>query len=141
MAENTENKGNTEEDEGKTRYSDEELKEFKEIIVAKIDKAKRDLELLSSSISHKDDHGTNDTSPSFKYMEDGSEVLTREEVAQQASRLKKFITHLEYALVRIENKTYGICRETGKLISKSRLRAVPHATLSKEAKMNQGGGK
>ena len=88
-------------------------------------------------MSHSDDHGTNDTSPTFKLMEDGSDVLSREETAQLAVRQQKFIKHLEDALVRIENKTYGICRVTGKLISKERLKIVPHATLSIEAKRQQ----
>lgn len=121
----------------KTRYSDAELQEFKQIILAKLEEAKNDLELLNSSISHKDDHGTDDTSPTFKIMEDGSDTLSREETAQLASRQEKFIKHLENALMRIENKTYGICRETGNLISKERLKVVPHATLSIAAKNNQ----
>jgi DnaK suppressor protein len=120
------------------RYSDDELIEFKEIIVRKLEEARNDLELLNSTISHKDDHGTDDTSPTFKIMEDGSETLSREETAQLAARQEKFIKHLENALIRIQNKTYGICRETGKLISKERLRVVPHATLSIEAKKLQG---
>lgn len=122
----------------KTRYSDAELEEFKEIILNKLEEAKNDLELLKSSISHKDDHGTDDTSPTFKMMEDGSETLSKEETAQLASRQEKFINNLNNALIRIENKTYGICRETGNLISKERLKIVPHATLSIEAKKNQG---
>lgn len=124
-------------DENKTRYSDAELKEFREIIEKKLEEAKKDLDLLKSSMSHSDDHGTNDTSPTFKLMEDGSDVLSREETAQLAARQQKFIKHLEDALVRIENKTYGVCRVTGKLISKERLRIVPHATLSIEAKLKQ----
>lgn len=121
----------------KTRYSDAELQEFKEIILSKLEEAHKDLELLMSSMSLKDDHGTNDTSPTFKLMEDGSDVLSREETAQLASRQQKFIKHLKDALIRIENKTYGICRVTNKLISKERLRIVPHATLSIEAKRQQ----
>jgi len=121
----------------KTRYSDSELKEFREIILQKLEEAKKDFDLLKSSMSHSDDHGTNDTSPTFKLMEDGSDVLSREETAQLAVRQQKFIKHLEDALVRIENKTYGICRVTGKLISKERLKIVPHATLSIEAKRQQ----
>ena len=121
----------------KTRYSDSELEEFKAIILEKLEEAKKDLELLSSTMSHKDDHGTDDTSPTFKLMEDGSDVLSREETAQLALRQQKFIKHLEDALMRIENKTYGICRVTGKLIPKERLKVVPHATLSIEAKMAQ----
>ena len=90
--------------------------------------------VLKGSLSHKDDHGTNDTSRSFNMMEDGAETLMREENAQLASRTEKFIKNLENALIRINNKTYGICRKTGKLINKDRLRLVPHATLSIEAK-------
>ena len=121
----------------KVKYSDEELKEFKELIEGKLAEARNDLEGLRNSLSYKDDHGTEDTSPSFKMMEDGSETLSREEMSQLAIRQEKFITHLENALTRIANKTYGICRETGKLIRKERLRAVPHATLSIEAKQAQ----
>ena len=90
--------------------------------------------ILKGSLSHKDDHGTDDTGRSFNMMEDGAETLMREENAQLASRTEKFITNLEHALVRINNKTYGVCRKTGKLISKARLKLVPHATLSIEAK-------
>lgn len=118
----------------KTRYSDAELKEFRDIIEAKLVEAKEDLELLNSSMSLRDNNGTDDTSPTFKLIEDGSDVLSREETAQLAARQEKFIKHLNDALIRIENKTYGICRVTGKLISKERLRIVPHATLSIEAK-------
>ena len=121
----------------KTRYSDQELKEFREIIEGKLEEAKKDLELLNSSMSLKDNNGTDDTSPTFKLIEDGSDVLSREETAQLAARQEKFIKHLNDALIRIENKTYGICRVTGKLISKERLRIVPHATLSIEAKKQQ----
>jgi RNA polymerase-binding transcription factor DksA len=121
----------------RTRYSDAELVEFKEIIVKKLAEARKDYEILKDTLSHKDDHGTDDTSPSFKLLEDGSEVLSKEETSQLASRQQKFIEGLENALVRIENKTYGICRATGKLISKERLRIVPHATLSIEAKREQ----
>lgn len=121
----------------KTRYSDEELEEFKTLIQKKLEEAKEDLELLKNSLSHKDDHGTDDTGRTFNMMEDGSETLSREEMAQLAVRQEKFIQNLNHALVRIENKTYGICRETGKLIRKERLRLVPHATLSIEAKNQQ----
>lgn len=121
----------------RSRYSDAELHEFKEIILTKLVEAKRDLEMLRGSLSHTDDHGTDDTSPTFKMMEDGSETLSREETAQLAGRQEKFILALENALVRIENKTYGICRVTGKLISKDRLKLVPHTTLSIEAKNMQ----
>lgn len=118
----------------KERYSDAELEEFRQLINEKLTEARTDLEGLRNSLSHKDDHGTDDTSPSFKMMEDGSDTLSREEVSQLAVRQEKFITHLENALTRISNKTYGICRVTGKLIPKERLKAVPHATLSIEAK-------
>ncbi|PCJ83254.1 MAG: molecular chaperone DnaK [Flavobacteriales bacterium] len=121
----------------KNRYSDKELQEFKKIIIGKLDEAKKDLDLMMATMSYKDDHGTDDTSPTFKLMEDGSDVLSREETAQLAARQQKFIKHLEDAMVRIGNKTYGICRATGKLISKERLRIVPHATLSIEAKKAQ----
>lgn len=116
------------------RYSDNDLIEFKELILNKVKEAKNDLEMLRDSLSYTDDHGTNDTSPSFKMMEDGSETLSREETAQLAVRQEKFINNLEAALIRVENKTYGICRATGKLIQKERLRLVPHATLSISAK-------
>ena len=124
-------------EKAKTRYGDEELEEFREIINKKLDEAKADLELLRGSLSHKDDHGTDDTGRTFNMMEDGSETLSREEIAQLASRQEKFIRNLENALIRIENKTYGVCRVTGKLIRKERLRLVPHATLSIEAKKAQ----
>ncbi|KAA3650375.1 MAG: TraR/DksA family transcriptional regulator [Bacteroidetes bacterium] len=123
--------------ENKERYSDAELQEFRELINSKLVEARIDFEGLRGALSHKDDHGTNDTSPSFKMMEDGSETLSREEMSQLAVRQEKFITHLENALTRISNKTYGICRVTGRLIPKERLRAVPHATLTIEAKEAQ----
>ncbi len=123
--------------EDKTRYSDEELKEFKELIDNKLADAREDLRQLKQSLSYADDNSTNDTASSFKMMEDGSETMSREETAQLASRQEKFISHLENALRRIENKTYGICRVTGKLIKKERLKLVPHATLSIEAKQQQ----
>ena len=118
----------------KNRYGDTELEEFQTIIMQKLEEAKEALEILKWSLSHKDDHGTNDTGRSFNMMEDGAETLMREENAQLASRTEKFITNLEHALVRIKNKTYGVCRKTGKLISKDRLKLVPHTTLSIEAK-------
>ncbi|MGQ1787814.1 MULTISPECIES: TraR/DksA family transcriptional regulator [unclassified Saccharicrinis] len=121
----------------KTRYSDEELQEFKQIINAKLGKAKKDYELLRNTITHGDGNDTQDTSPTFKVLEEGAAVLSKEEAGKLAQRQLKFIQHLQAALVRIENKTYGVCRETGKLISKERLRAVPHATLSIDAKRNQ----
>ncbi len=122
----------------KTRYSDAELAEFQELIHQKLKEAQEDYELLRSSLSNSDNHGTDDTGRSFNMMEDGSDTLSREEVAQLASRQEKFIQSLQSALVRIQNKTYGICRVTGKLIRKERLKLVPHATLSIEAKNAQG---
>lgn len=122
----------------KTRYSDPELAEFRALIERKLEEAKIDLSLLKGSLSHNDDHGTNDTGRTFNMMEDGSDTLSREEVAQLAARQEKFVTALNNALVRIENKTYGICRATGNLIRKERLMLVPHATLSIEAKNAQG---
>lgn len=121
----------------KTRYTDSELQEFKELILDKLREANEDLKLLKGTLSLSDDHGTDDTGRTFNMMEDGSETLSREEVAQLAARQEKFIQSLQSALLRIENKTYGICRETGKLIPKERLRLVPHATLSIEAKNSQ----
>ena len=121
----------------KTRYTDEELAEFKELINKKLEEATEDLNLLKASLSHSDDHGTDDTGRTFNMMEDGSETLSREEMAQLASRQEKFIQNLKNALIRIENKTYGLCRVTGKLIKKERLKLVPHATLSIEAKNAQ----
>ncbi len=118
----------------RTRYSDEELAEFKAIILDRLEKAKADYEILRSSIVHTSSNDTEDTSPTFKVLEEGAASLTKEESGRLAQRQLKFIHHLEAALVRIENKTYGICRETGKLIPKERLRIVPHATLSVEAK-------
>lgn len=121
----------------KTRYTDEELAEFKQLILDKLEKAQRDYDTLKSALSHTDGNDTLDTSPTFKVLEEGAMVLSREETGKLAQRQQKFIQHLRAALVRIENKTYGICRETGNLISKERLRAVPHATLSIDAKKNQ----
>lgn len=122
----------------KNKFTADELKEFEEIINEKLDKAREDLQLLVDQISHKDDHGTEDTSPTFKLMDEGSDVLSKEEVSQLASRQQKFVQSLENALIRIKNGTYGVCRVTGKLIAKERLRIVPHATLSIEAKNAQG---
>lgn len=121
----------------KTRYTDDELQEFKEIILAKLDKAKKDYQLLKDVITHNESNDTEDTSPTFKVLEEGAATLSKEEAGKLAQRQQKFIQHLQAALVRIENKTYGICRETGRLISKERLRAVPHATLCIEAKKMQ----
>ena len=123
--------------EEKTRFSDEELAEFKAIIEAKLEKARNDLQLLTEAYTNANDHDTNDTSPTFKVLEEGYQVLSKEENSRLAARQSKFIQNLENALIRIENKTYGICRVTGKLISKERLRSVPHATLSIEAKNQQ----
>lgn len=120
----------------KTRYTDEELEEFKEIILEKLGKANKDYDLLKASITQSDGNDTQDTSPTFKVLEEGAAVLSKEESGRLAQRQQKFIQHLEGALVRIKNKTYGICRLTGNLIPKERLRAVPHATLSIEGKEN-----
>lgn len=118
----------------KERYSDVELDEFKTLILDKIAKAERDLEIIRGTYLNHAGNGTEDTSPTFKPFEEGSETMSKEANAQLAARQEKFIRDLRNALVRIENKTYGICRVTGKLISKERLLAVPHATLSIEAK-------
>jgi DnaK suppressor protein len=124
-------------DQEKNRYSDEELDEFREIILQKLEKAHNDLKLLTESYTISNEHDTTDTSPTFKVLEEGYQVFSKEENSKFAARQEKFIKSLENALVRIENKTYGICRATGKLIPKDRLRIVPHATLSIEAKRNQ----
>lgn len=121
----------------KTRYSDAELQEFKDIILEKLRIAKEELAALTSTLSNSNANGTDDTAGTYKTLEDGSATLEKEQVNQLAARQKKFIDNLEAALVRIENKTYGICRETGKLIQKERLKAVPHTTLSIEAKNKQ----
>lgn len=118
----------------RTRYSDEELAEFKALILEKIEKAKKDYDLLKSAINYSESNDTQDTSPTFKTLEEGAATLSKEESGRLAQRQQKFIQHLEAALMRIENKSYGVCRETGKLIPKERLKAVPHATLSIEAK-------
>lgn len=118
----------------KTRYNDVELDEFRQIILEKLDKAQKDFELLRAGLNNSDGNDVSDTSPTFKVLEEGASTLGKEETGQLAQRQMKFIQHLQAALVRIENKTYGVCRETGKLIPKERLRAVPHATLSIEAK-------
>lgn len=120
-----------------TRYSDVDLQEFKDIILVKLEKAKADLIMLTDAYQNKNENDTNDTSPTFKVLEEGNAVMSKEENSQLANRQEKFITSLENALIRIENKSYGICRETGKLIAKERLRSVPHATLSIEAKLNR----
>jgi len=121
----------------KTRFSDAELEEFRALINEKIDKANEQLELIKSAYKNDSNNGTDDTSPTFKAFDEGSEVMSKEANSQLAIRQEKFIRDLRNALVRIENKTYGICRVTGKLINKERLRLVPHATLSIEAKNRQ----
>ena len=121
----------------KMRYSEEELNDFKKIIIEKLERAEQDYQLLKSLISGEDSNGTNDTSPTFKVLEEGASTLSKEHNGRMAQRQLKFISHLKAALVRIENKTYGICRQTGALIQKERLMAVPHATLCIEAKKNQ----
>ena len=123
--------------EERQRYSDSDLKEFKELIQKKIEKAERDLMLIRESFINDQNNGTDDTSPTFKAFEEGAETLSKEQNAILAGRQEKFVRDLKNALIRIENKTYGICRVTGKLIGKERLRAVPHATLSIEAKNMQ----
>ncbi len=121
----------------KNKYSDKELNQFKVLIEEKIEKAKKDLELLKSTYMNDGNNGTDDTSPTFKAFEEGSETMSKEANTQLALRQEKFIRDLKSALIRIENKTYGICRVTGKLIKKERLTLVPHATLSIEAKKMQ----
>ena len=121
----------------KNRYTDKELERFKKLIVQKIDQAQQDLDLLKSAYMNDSDNGTDDTSPTFKAFEEGSETMSKEANTQLALRQEKFIRDLKNALIRIENKTYGGCRVTGKLIKKKRLMVVPHATLSIEAKNMQ----
>ena len=123
--------------ETKARYSDEELENFRKLIEEKINKAQADLELLRSAYMNDGNNGTDDTSPTFKAFEEGSETMSKEANTQLAIRQEKFIGDLKNAMVRIENKTYGVCRVTGKLINKQRLLLVPHATLSIEAKNMQ----
>lgn len=121
-------------DDIKVRYSDADLEEFKTIILAKIEKAKADTELLKGAYMNDHDNGTEDTSPTFKAFDEGSQTMSKERNMQLAQRQEKFIRDLKNALARIENKTYGVCRVLGKLIAKERLKLVPHATLSIEAK-------
>ena len=121
----------------KTTYTKDELEEFRKIILAKIESAQDDLAVLRSATANDSDNGTEDTSPTFKQFEEGSSTLSKEENIKLAERQAKFIRNLSNALMRIENKTYGICRVTGKLIAKERLKLVPHATLSMEAKNAQ----
>ncbi|MBN9284638.1 TraR/DksA C4-type zinc finger protein [Flavobacterium sp.] len=118
----------------KIRYSDADLAEFKELILKKMEKAKADLDLIKSAYMNDLNNGTDDTSPTFKAFEEGSETMSKEVNSQLAIRQEKFIRDLKNALIRIENKTYGICKVTGKLINKERLKLVPHATMSIEAK-------
>lgn len=118
----------------KKRYTDEELEEFKEIILKKLELARRDYQQMMDTLSNKNGNDVDDTMPTYKVLEEGSMTQTKEELSTMAVRQQKFIQGLQAALLRIENKTYGICRVTGKLIPKERLRAVPHATLSIEAK-------
>ncbi|MBD5368833.1 MAG: TraR/DksA family transcriptional regulator [Bacteroides sp.] len=121
----------------KTRYSDEELQEFKELILDKLAVAQKEYDLLRGTVNNTDGNDIADTSPTFKVLQEGANTLSKEEAGQLAQRQMKFIQHLQNALIRIENKTYGICCETGELIPKERLRAVPHATRSVEGKNQQ----
>lgn len=121
----------------KTRYSDEELEEFRALIMEKLELARRDYKTMMASLMNANNNGVDDTSPTYKALEEGANTQSKEELAMLTARQMKFIQGLEAALIRIENKTYGICRETGKLIPKERLRVVPHATLSIEAKNRQ----
>ncbi len=123
--------------ESKIRYADADLAKFKELILEKIEKAQHDLELIKSAYMNDHNNGTEDTSPTFKAFDEGSAVMSKESNSQLAIRQEKFIRDLKNALIRIENKTYGVCRVTGKLINKKRLELVPHATLSIEAKNMQ----
>ena len=120
-----------------SKYSNAELEEFKEIILKKLELAKNEFENLRAAVTNANENDTEDTSPTFKNMEEGASTLSKEDAGRLAQRQMKFIQNLQAALIRIENKTYGVCRETGKLIPKERLRAVPHATLSIEAKEDQ----
>lgn len=118
-------------------YSDEELEEFRQIILGKLELAKRDYQVLMDELTNRNDNGVDDTQPTYHALEEGSSAQSKETMMNMAVRAQKFIQGLQAALVRIDNKTYGICRETGKLIPKERLRAVPHATLSIEAKQDR----
>ncbi len=124
-------------DKEKTRYSDNELQEFKDLIMKKLDVARQELSSMQDYLSNANANGTEDTVGSYKTLEDGSATHSKENISQLAARQRKFIENLEAALIRIENKTYGICKVTGKLIQKERLMAVPHTTMSIEAKLNQ----
>jgi len=125
------------EDKKKTRYNDDELKEFKELIISKYDGAVKEYTLLQQALKNPNENDTESTSSSYMTLDDGQYTFEKENLTQQAARLKKFIDALDHALIRIENKTYGVCRVTGNLIGKKRLTAVPHTTLSMEAKLNQ----
>ncbi len=124
-------------EEQRLRYTDEELEEFRQIILGKLELAKRDYQVLMDELTNRNDNGVDDTMPTYHALEEGSAVQSKETVMNMAVRAQKFIQGLQAALLRIDNKTYGICRETGKLIPKERLRAVPHATLSIEAKQER----
>ena len=121
----------------KNKYSQKELKEFEELILSKIEKAKNELNILKASLNRSSEAGTSDTSSTSKVLEDGAENIEKESLSQLAARQQKFISNLENALIRIKNSTYGICKVTGKLIPKERLKAVPHTMLSIEAKLNE----
>lgn len=121
----------------KTRYTDEELKEFEELILDKLGKAKKELDFIRNTLSKKDDMGTESTATSVKVLEDGADTAEKENLTQLAARQAKFIGNLENALIRIKNGRYGVCIDTGKLISKERLKAVPHTQHSIEAKLNK----
>ena len=121
----------------KTRYSEEELKEFEDLILAKLERANHELKILKGSLNRSDDEGTDNTASHAKVLEDGADTAEKESLGQLAARQQKFINNLENALIRIKNGTYGVCKDTGKLISKERLRAVPHTTMCIEAKLNQ----
>jgi len=123
--------------EDKTRYTEEELKEFEELINTKLAKAQEELKILKQTLNRSNDEGTDSTASGTKVLEDGADTLEKENLGQLAARQQKFINNLENALIRIKNGTYGICMETGKLIAKERLRAVPHTTLCIDAKLNQ----
>lgn len=122
------------EEKERTRYSKEERNEFRRIILEKLDKAKKDLAILNESFVNDQNNGTDDTSPTFKAFEEGSETLSKEQNAQLMAHVQKFVRGLEMALVRVENQDYGVCRVTGNLIPKERLMVVPHTTLSIEGK-------
>lgn len=123
--------------EEKTRYSEEELKEFEDLINEKLDKAKKELNYIKETLSRSNDSGTDNTSGNSKLLEDGADTMEKESLSQLAARQQKFINNLENALIRIKNGTYGICVDTGKLINKERLRAVPHTMHSIEAKLSK----